>query len=210
MAVVVLLCQPLSGLAQASQMTVEEGTCVRVKLEEALSTKTSTEGQKLQLVVAEDVFGKDGKTVVIKEGAPAVGYLKDVDDKSCGRGAKLSIEISSVRAIDDSRIQLRAVKAKTGHNGAGVGAYVVGGVLFGVLGLGVVALCGQSKHAQIPAGTIISAFVERDSVVAARLPVSIADAKPVTEAITTTASSEQTSQPGLQPGITGVPVSAPQ
>jgi hypothetical protein len=191
-------------------MAVEEGTCVRLKLGEALSTKTSTEGQKVQLAVAEDVFGKDGKTVLIKEGAPAVGYLKDVDDKSCGRGAKLSIEISSVRAIDDSRVQLRAVKAKTGRNGAGVGAYIVGGVLFGVLGLGVVALCGQSKHAQIPAGTVISAFVECDSAIALPHPVSIADAKPITDPVVDSSSSGHIAPSELQTGVVTGSVNVPQ
>ena len=176
---------PLVCFAQTVQAAIEKGTTVRLKLGEALSAKIASVGQKLQLTAAEDVFGKDGKTVVIKGGAPAVGYLINVDDKSCASGGKssidagsvklltichhtdmslgnkLSIEVSSIKAIDDSRIPLRAMKPKDG-----AGSYVIGGFCFAGVGLVLGALFGQSKHAQIPEGTIITAFVERDSTIA--------------------------------------------
>jgi hypothetical protein len=153
-------------ISSASQAFIEEGTPIRVKIEESLSTKTATEGQKLQFAVVEDILGKDGKTVVIKEGAPATGYLVNVDEKSTGKGGKLSIEITWVKAVDGSKVSLRCIKAHTGKNGAGVGAYILGYACLGLIGLGAVALFSKSKDSIMPAGTIITAFVDKDSTVA--------------------------------------------
>ena len=146
--------------------TIEEGTTVRLKLGEAISTKLSAAGQKLDLAVLEDVLDKDGKTVVIKEGTKAIGYLTNLDEKDGSKGGKLIIDITSVTAVDGTKIPLRGSQAKSGHGGAGVGSYVVGGLLLGVVGLGVVALCGHSGNAKMPAGTILNAYVERDSAIA--------------------------------------------
>ncbi len=162
--------QPSCCLAQSAQLALEEGTPVRLKLNETISTKTSTAGQKVALTVLEDVIDKDGKTVLLKEGSPAVAYLTNLDEKDGSKGGKLSIEISSVKAIDGSRIALRGTKVKSGHGGAGVGSYVVGGLLLGVIGLGVVALCGHSGSAKMASGTILTAFVDHDTTVALAAP----------------------------------------
>jgi hypothetical protein len=149
-----------------AQVSIEEGTPVRVKLGEAISTKTSAAGEKLVLNVVEDVLAKDGKTVVIPEGRSAIGFLTNVDEKDGGKGGRLSIEITSVKALDGTKILLRGARAKSGKDGAGVGSYVVGGLLLGVVGLGVVALAKRSSNAKMPAGTILTAYVNQDTLVA--------------------------------------------
>jgi hypothetical protein len=161
-----LLGLPAAVLAEAKTFSMEEGTPIRLSLQEELSTKTSSAGQKLQLSVTEDILAKDEKTILVKKGAPATGYLTTVDESDGGKGGKLSVEITSVKAVDGSRIPLRCVKAKAGKGGAGVGSYIVGGVLLGFVGLGIVALCSKGKHASMPAGTVLTAFVERDSTIA--------------------------------------------
>ena len=60
----------------------------------------------------EDVVAKDGKTVVVKEGTNAIGYLTNLDEKEGSKGGKLSIEVSSVKAIDGTRVALRGIKTK--------------------------------------------------------------------------------------------------
>ncbi|MBS1993255.1 MAG: hypothetical protein JSS83_22220 [Cyanobacteria bacterium SZAS LIN-3] len=146
-------------------MSIDEGTVVRLKLGEAISSKHSAAGQKIFLTVLEDVLARDGKTVCIKEGVSAIGYLTNVDEKDGAKGGKLCLEISSVKAVDDTRVPLRGMKTKSGKNGAGVGSYVLGGVLFGLVGLGVVALFSGGSHVKIPAGTVVSAFTDRDVTV---------------------------------------------
>jgi hypothetical protein len=160
-----VLLRPGYCLAESTQLSIEEGTPVRLKLQEALSTKTSSAGQKVQLVVLEDVLAMDGKTTLVKEGAPAVAYLTNVDEKDGEKGGKLTLEITSVKAIDGTRVTLRGLRAKSGGNGAGVGSYVVGGLCLGLVGLGVVALAKRSKSAQMQAGTIVTAFVDREAMI---------------------------------------------
>ena len=171
--VLLLLAFPTVCLAETAQLMVEEGTPIKVKLEEALSTKTAAEGQKVQLTVVEDILGKDSKTVAIKEGTPVIGYLVSVDDKSITKGGKLIVEINSTKAVDGTKIPLHGVKTHKGKEGASAGAYVVGYALFGLLGLGVVALSNKSKESEMPAGTLLTALVDKDCTVSA-VPTAIA------------------------------------
>jgi hypothetical protein len=150
--------------ATGEQTNLEEGTPVRLKLLQAISSKTSSAGEKITLAVIEDVTAKDGKSVLIKESAPATAFLTNVDEKEASKGGKLSLEITSVKAVDGSKVLVRGVKTKSGHGGAGVATYVIGGVLLGVVGLGLVALVGgRGKNVQIPAGSIFTAYVDRDT-----------------------------------------------
>jgi hypothetical protein len=157
---------PSFSSAETAQPLLEEGTAIRLKLVEPVSSKTSSVGQKIQLSVAEDVTAKDGKTVVIKEFAPATAFLTNVDEKDGGKGGKLSVEVTTVKAVDGTKVTVRGIQTKSGQGGAGVASYVVGGVLLGVVGLGLVALAGgRGKNAQIPAGTIFTAYVNRDTTI---------------------------------------------
>lgn len=160
----VLFANPISCFAQTAQLT--EGTPVRLRLEQALSTKDSSAGQKLQLTVVEDVIADDQSTVLIKQGASALGYLVNVDDREGGKGGKLGIEISSAKAVDGSKVSLRGIKTKSGSGGAGVGTYVVSAILLGVIGIGLAAIFGRGRDAKIPAGTTITAFVDKDVQIA--------------------------------------------
>ena len=62
-------------------------------------------------------------------------------------------------------------KPKNGSGGAGVGSYLAGGLLLGVVGLGAVALAGRSHNAKIPAGTLITSFVDKDASIDVVMPV---------------------------------------
>ena len=167
---------PLICFADASPAIIEEGTPVKLKLVDAVSTDTACAGQQIAFSVLEDVTAKDGKTVVIKENAPGTGYLTNVDQKDGGKGGRLSIDISSTKAIDGTKIPLRGSQAKSGSDGAGLGNYAIGYVFGGLLGVGIVALCKKSKHAQMPAGTIVTAFVSHDTSVpiAPTIPTAVA------------------------------------
>jgi PEGA domain len=106
-AVSLLLCAAsLRCVAQVSQLTMPEGTKIRVRLEQNLSSATAEEGQPVQLSVADDV--RIGDTVVIKQGAAAVGTVTLATKKRrMGRTGKLDFSIDRVVAEDGSSIPLR-------------------------------------------------------------------------------------------------------
>jgi len=106
-AVGLLLCgASLQSLAQTSQLTMPEGTKIRVRLEQNLSSATAEEGQPVQLSVADDV--RIGDTVVIKQGAAAVGTVTlAVKKRRMGRTGKLDFSVDRVVAEDGSSIPLR-------------------------------------------------------------------------------------------------------
>ena len=196
--VCVYFASPANCLAQAVQLT--EGTPVRLKLEQAVSTKDSSAGQKLQLTVVEDVIADDQSSVLIKQGASAVGYLVNVDDREGGKGGKIGIEINSTKAVDGSKVALRGIKTKSGSGGAGVGTYVVSAVLLGLIGIGLAAIFGKGRDAKIPAGTIITAFVDKDtSIAAVKEAISAQEIKPESSNGDTKSSKEQTVQEASLP-----------
>lgn len=160
LAIAVSLVQSLPGLAETIKL--EEGTPVQLKLVDALNTKESVAGQKVQFTVAAPVLASDGKTVMIKEGASGDGFLLNSDERETGHGGKLSIEIRSAKAVDGSKVPLRGMKTQTGKGGAGIGTYLISFACLGILGVGLAAVFGKSKNATIPAGTIITAFVDKD------------------------------------------------
>jgi hypothetical protein len=93
-------------LAQASQMVLPEGSKMRVRLEQDLSSATTEEGQPVQLSVTEDV--KVGDTVVIKQGTAVVGTVTQaVHKRRLGRTGKLDFSIERVVAADGTSIPLR-------------------------------------------------------------------------------------------------------
>jgi hypothetical protein len=125
-----LLAAPLASFAQANPVIMPEGTKIRVRLEQDLSSATAEEGQPVQLSVADDV--RIGDTVIIKQGGAAVGTITlAVKRRRMGRTGKLDFSIDRVVAQDGSSIPLRYSPQKrdggshtlaTGIITAGVGA----------------------------------------------------------------------------------------
>ena len=93
-------------LTEAAQETLPEGTRVRVRLEQTLSSATAEEGQPVQLAVANNV--KVGDTVVIPPGASVEGKVVLAQPKRrLGRTGKLDLSIERVIAADGTPIPLR-------------------------------------------------------------------------------------------------------
>jgi len=156
--------------------TVPEGTVLHVRLNETLSSKSSTAGQSFSAVVDEPVM-MDGKAVIPK-GADATGTV--VDAKPLGRfkgGARLQIRLESISfggnsyTIDSSSVA-RTAKGKGKRTavmvggGAGLGA-LIGGLAGGGKGAAIGALAGAgagtggayftgNKDVVLPAETMLA------------------------------------------------------
>ena len=165
--IITLLTFPTFTFAQAAKIRLEEGTQVRLKLMEAISSATAQDGQVVSFEVLDEIRVND--QVVIAEGATAWGTIIDAEEnKRMGRAGKLAIRIDYVKATDGSKIPLRANAEKRG-SGKGVST----GVAIAVSALVFwpatpFFMLRKGKNAEIPRGFHLQAFVDGDRMIAVR------------------------------------------
>ena len=141
--------------------TLLDGTPVKLRISETISSADAKIGQEIPFEVIEDV-DVDGVPVIAK-GSTAVGTVTAAEPKrSMGRAGKLDISISYVRLHDDEKAALRAVKDEKGggHVGAMTGAMVATAIVF--FPAAPLFLFVHGKDISIPQGTEITAFVQGD------------------------------------------------
>lgn len=155
----------ITGWAQATdKLKVEEGTQVRLRLMQTINSGTVQAGQTISFEVLDDVMINE--QVVIKEGAPAWGVVEEAEGKkSFGRGGKLKIRLDYVKAVDSTKIPLRANTTQDGK-GKGMGT----GIAFGasmVLFWPAAPFIGmmKGKNSEIPRGFHVEGFVDGDRMV---------------------------------------------
>jgi len=111
--------------------TLLDGTPVKLRLSQTMSSADAKTGQEIPFEVVEEVQ-VDGVTVLPK-GAAAIGTVTEAEHKkSMGRGGKLNIAISYARLTDQEKVALRASKETKGggHVGAMTGAMVATSIVF--------------------------------------------------------------------------------
>jgi hypothetical protein len=141
--------------------TLMDGTPVKLRLSETMSSANAKVGQEVPFEVVEDVT-VDG-VVVLPKGATAIGTVTDCNPKrSMGRAGKLDISISYARLADQEKVALRAMQENKGggHVGAMTGAIVATSIVF--FPAAPLFLFMHGKDITIPQGTEITAFVEGD------------------------------------------------
>jgi hypothetical protein len=141
--------------------TLLDGTPVKLRLSETMSSASAKAGQEVPFEVVEDVKVDD--VVVLPKGASAIGTVTDANPKkSMGRGGKLDITITYARLADQEKAALRATQdAKGGgHVGAMTGAIVATSIVF--FPAAPLFLFIHGKDITIPEGTEVTAFVEGD------------------------------------------------
>ena len=152
--------QPPSTPAQAGP-TLLDGTPVRMRISETVSSADAKVGQEIPFEVVEDV-DVDGVPVIAK-GATAIATVTAAQPKRrMGRAGKLDISIGYVRLIDQEKAALRGVKDAQGggHVGAMTGAIVATSIVF--FPAAPLFLLIHGKDITIPQGTEITAFVQGD------------------------------------------------
>lgn len=141
--------------------TLLDGTPVKLRLGQSISSADAKVGQEVPFEVIEDVKVDD--VVVLPKGATAIANVTEAEHKkSMGRAGKLNVAISYARLADSEKIALRAVKEAKGggHVGAMTGAIVATSIVF--FPAAPLFLFIHGKDITIPQGTEITAFADGD------------------------------------------------
>ena len=141
--------------------TLEDGTPIKLRLGETLSSANAHVGQTVEFEVLEEV--KVGEVTVVPKAAVAWATVTEAEHKkSMGRGGKLNVNIDSVRLADGEKAALRAVQGGKGggHVGAMTGAIVATSIVF--FPAAPLFLFIHGKDITIPKGTEVTAFVNGD------------------------------------------------
>jgi hypothetical protein len=155
----------------AAQVTVPDGTRLRVRLDQSISSASADQGQSVELSVTEAV--KSGDQVVIPDGARVTGTITEAQEKRhMGRAGKLDFSIDRVRAVDGEWIALRYTvnKRNGGSHAVSTGVLTAGAaVLFWPAAPAFLLIKG--KDVTLNKGMVFDTFTDQDHVLnAAQMP----------------------------------------
>src|ERR1700682_3837215 len=144
----------LAPQAQAAEppakLILKEGTDVKLKFAQPLSSKTATDDDPVNLVLDEDL--KVGDVTVAKAGAKAVGAVTNAKKAGMmGKGGELNLRLEYV-IVGDSRMRIRGTRGKEGEGKVGTAVALT--VLFEPIGL-----IKHGKNVEIKEGTLLAAYV---------------------------------------------------
>lgn len=148
-----------------SEVIIPNGTKISARLEQTLTSATAEQGQQVQLSVTENV--RVGDTIVIAQGAPAIGTVVLAQEKrSMGRTGKLDFSIDKVRVVDGDFVPLRYTmqKREGGSKGVSTGVMTAGvAVLFWPAAPFI--LLRKGKDVTINRGVTLEVFTDQDHTV---------------------------------------------
>jgi len=148
------------SLALAEPVKVPEGLDMPMRLEEKLSSQTSTEGDRFQVSLAEDVKLPDG--TVLKAGYRGVGEVTHARKNGMlGRAGELNVRLLYLK-VGDEKLRLRATKGAEGRGN-------VANQIVGVVLIGVFAAVIKGHSVDLAKGTSIAAFADQDMMLATPL-----------------------------------------
>jgi len=145
-------------VAACKQPCLEDGTPVRLRFAQTVSSADAHVNDRVEFEVLEDVRVSD--VLVINKGGIAWGTVTEAEHKRrMARGGKLEIVMDSVRLVDGEKAALRATKEAQG--GGHVGAMTAGIVATGLIFFPAAPffLFMHGKDIIIPKGTEVPTFV---------------------------------------------------
>ena len=141
-------------LAYADTIKIPEGTELPMRLEEKLSSKTSSEGDKFAVSLAEDVRLADG--TILKKGYRGVGEIIHLKKSGMmGKSGEMNVRLTYLR-VGDERIRLRASKGVEGKGNTG-------NQIVGVVLIGVFAAVIKGHNVDLAQGSSIMAYADQDT-----------------------------------------------
>src|SRR5215469_17415123 len=134
---------------------LKAGTEIHLKLAQTMTSKTSTVGEPVEMVLAEDL--KVGEDVVVRKGARVLGTVVagKQTEKQKSEAHELRVRADHIK-VGDSFIQLTGEQAGAGKRDKE--KMVTYSVLFGLIG----PLAASNKTFVIPEGTPATAYVQED------------------------------------------------
>ncbi|PKL51117.1 MAG: hypothetical protein CVV42_00730 [Candidatus Riflebacteria bacterium HGW-Riflebacteria-2] len=152
-------------LLEAARLIIPQGTLVKIRLQQTLSTRSTKEGQIVRFTVLDAV--RIGRRKVIEKGASVEAYVSHVrHPQRFGRNASLKIKFLSVTSVKgrDIPVEIGQHAAKTNEQmGMAAGAAVGGALIFGPVGL-LAGFFVKGKNIEIPSGTILHVEVAEDTI----------------------------------------------
>lgn len=113
-----IVCGLSPAIAEDGKIRLPSGTVVAVRLEQMVNPEVQAIGSQVQAVVASDVQ-VDGVTV-IKAGAAVIANVEEAEKAgSIGKGAKLTVVLRSVQAVDGTSIPLSGSYRTVGESKEG-------------------------------------------------------------------------------------------
>jgi len=134
------------------KITLMDGTPVVLKLLETVSSQTHRMGSTVSMAVAQDVVVNGH--VVIANNTPATATVNWAEEKGMvGKAGKISFSVDATRAVDGTRIPLKATVGQKGTDKetAAVATGIICCPLF---------LMMKGEEASFPAGAETKAYVE--------------------------------------------------
>jgi hypothetical protein len=132
---------------------LRDSTQVALKFAADLTSKTSHEGDPVELLLDEDL--KVGDSIVAAKGTHAVATVSTAKKAGMmGKAGELSIQLQYL-VVGTNHVHLRGTKGREGESKTG--ATVALTVIFGPIGL-----IKHGKNVEIPAGTSLTAYVDQD------------------------------------------------
>lgn len=146
--------------AYAAEVKVPEGTEFSIRLEDAISSSSATEGDRFTISLEDDVKLPDG--TVLRAGYRGVGEVVEARDNGIlGKNGKLNVRLVYLK-VGDERIRLRANKGAKGEGR--VGAQVATVILFWPAAPFI-----KGKDVTIKKGTLMTAYADEDTALPAPL-----------------------------------------
>lgn len=146
----------LPGFAHATGVKIPEGTEMRIRFNDALSSGKNSEGDQFSITLDEDVTLPDG--TLIKHGYRGKGEVTQAKKRGMmGQAGEMNVRLDYIK-VGDTRVHLRANKGGQGQGA--LGATVALTVLFGPLGL-----LKHGHDVEIHSGQTITAYVDDDATI---------------------------------------------
>jgi hypothetical protein len=149
----------------AAQVAIPDGTKIRVRLDQSISSGTAEQGQTVELSVVEAIHVNE--QVVIPEGSRVTGTITEAHEKrNMGRAGKLDFSIDRVRGIDNEWIPLRyTVNKKSGESHATRTGVITAGAAIVFWPAAPVFLLMKGKDVTINKGVTFDTFTDQDHVI---------------------------------------------
>ncbi|HKW96169.1 MAG TPA: PEGA domain-containing protein [Bryobacteraceae bacterium] len=178
------------GIA-AAEVQIPEGTRIRVRLDQDLSSATAEQGQPVRLTVVEEI--RVNETSVIAAGAAVAGEVTVAVPRTMTSSGKLDFSATSVTAADGAPIPLRYRQDTTGAGSAGGGLLAAGAtVLFGPTVTMLRMM--RAKDIVLAKGMVLEVFTNQSHILQAAPAQAGAAAAPATQ--TNSATKEETDSSG--------------
>jgi hypothetical protein len=167
-----ILATILTASLASAQVTISDGTKIRVRLEQNLSSDSAEQGQTVDFAVTQEV--RVGDAIVVANGARATGTIVKAEEKRrLGRAGHLDFTIDRVQLVDGNWLSVRYTPQKNNGKSDGIKTgLITAGVAAVFWPAAPLVLLHHGKDATIIKGRIYEVFSDESTYVASAIAAS--------------------------------------